>query len=295
MSDTGRIVGTYGSPGQAAEFEANGDVAVLPIPAGYVRCRAVAVADDGTIAGTCFSPAASALPTTGFFAESARAALQFIPLDANIESTVMDMNNRGVILVTGHPATDGTISGSWTYDTATDELTELHGPPNSQVYASAINDPGDVLGIVSTRGPDGSRAREIAHWARDTRALTTVTTPGAVTIEDMNNQGGFVGGIAGSAVYWSSMTAPPEVLPGPPPRPGGVGSGALARGVNDEGWIVGRASYGVPWNDVAQVYGVAWTPDRRIIDLGDDVEVYAINASKVTVGARRGTAVRLDL
>jgi hypothetical protein len=264
-----------------------------------VRCLAVAVADDGTIAGTCTGGGSRSI---GFFAESARAELQFIPLDANIFSTVMDMNDRGVLLVTGRPETDSSISRSWTYDTATDELTELHGPPNAQVYATAINDPGDVLGIVYTLGSDGSVPQEIAQWARDTRALTTVATPamatpGAVTIEGMNNQGGFVGSIWGTsaAVYWSSITAPPELLPLPAARPGGVMSGAHAAGVNDEGWIVGAAEYLVPWNDVAQTFGVAWTPDRRIIDLGDNVEANAINASKVIVGTRIFRAVRFDL
>lgn len=299
VSDSGRIVGTYGFLGQAAEFEANGDVAVLPIPAGYVRCHAVAVADDGTIAGTCIGNIASGERTIGFFAESAKAELQFIPLDPSIESTVMDMNDRGVILVTGRPETDDTISRSWTFDTATDELAELHGPPNTQVYATAINDPGDVLGTVSARGHDGSISQELAQWARDTQALTTVAMPAALTIEAMDNRGGFVGSTSTSglpaAVYWSSITAQPELLPQPPPRPGGAMAGAVARGVNDEGWIVGYASYGVPWNDVAQIYGVAWTPDRRIIDLGDNVEARAINASEVVVGYRRSRAVRIDL
>jgi hypothetical protein len=113
----------------------------------------------------------------------------------------------------------------------------------------------------------------------------------------MNNRGGFIGGIASrsSAVYWSSITAAPELLPSPPPRPGGWGAGAAVRGLNDEGWIVGTASYGLPWSDVAYSYGVAWTPDRRIIDLGDNTDANAINASRVIVGARSGRAVRIDL
>jgi hypothetical protein len=284
-------------PGQAAEFEANGDVAVLPIPAGYVRCHAVAVADDGTIAGTCIGNAASRDRSIGFFAESARAELQFIPLDSSMVSKVMDMNDRGVVLVTGRPATDDTISRSWTYDTATGELTELHGSPNSQVYATAINDPGDVVGSMSTPGPDGSVSREMAQWARETHALTSVPTSAGVSIEAMNNQGAFVGVISGTSarMYWSSITAEPELLPLPPPRPGGAMAAAIANGLNDEGWIVGQASYGVPWNDVAQIYGVAWTPDRRIVDLGDHVDARAINASGVIVGSRRGRAVRIDL
>lgn len=137
----------------------------------------------------------------------------------------------------------------------------------------------------------------MAQWARDTRALTTVATPAAVTIAAMNNKGGFVGGIAGtsSAVYWSSITAAPEVLPAPPPRPGGWGAGASVKDVNDEGCIVGSASYGLPWSDVAYSYGVAWTPDRRIIDLGDNTDANAINASNVIVGMRNARAARFDL
>ena len=148
-----------------------------------------------------------------------------------------------------------------------------------------------------TVGSDGSISRELAHWARDTHALTSVPAPAAVTVEGLNNGGAFVGSIQGTsaAVYWSSITAEPELLPVPPPRLGGAMAAATVRGLNDEGWIVGQASYGVPWNDAAQFYGVAWAPDRSIVDLGDNVDPYAINASGVIVGARRGRAVRTEL
>lgn len=293
VSDNEHIVGTAGGlrTTRAAEFRGIDRIQLLPVLEGYAYCRAVAVTDGGMIAGTCFN---GAYPSAGFFAESSEAAVQLIPVTPDYASSVTDMNDHGVVVLTGTHKDDAAPQKSWIYDTASARLTELPTLPNAQAMATAINDAGVVAGTMYTPSASGSGyTPQVVQWAGDTLAIISVVTPAArsnMRVEAINNQGAM---ISSDGLYWSSATAEPELLAGPDLN---WVFGVITSGMNDAGWIVGHANYTPYPSDTTYPLGVAWTPERRVIVLGEWIEAKAINNQGIVVGRNRNLrAIRISL
>jgi uncharacterized membrane protein len=287
VSDSGRIVGYVGALAlSAAEFGAAGAVLEMPGPVGY-SCEAVAVTNDGRIAGTCRARANVFYPnrSSAFFAASIEAPPELITPPDGVLSSALDMNEHGVIL--GVKNTPGAEDFTpWIYDTATKQLTELPSLPNKNMSAVAINDLGDIVGTARVPSSDGSGyVHEGVKWSGDSLTITTLP----IVPADINNRGDIVGG----RVYWPAGAATPQTLPEPVLGPGKQLRGAAATDLNDEGFIVGFAS--LAGSDEPIVSGVAWTPEGTPIDLGMNIMPHAVNSSRVIVGARDGKAVRVDL
>jgi hypothetical protein len=299
VSDSGRIVGYYGGGSdRAVEFQDGGAAVFMPPPTGYSNCRAVAVASDGRIAGWCNRGWPR---STAVFAPSAEAPFELLTPADGVESGALDMNERGVIL--GVRNTPGmTDHAPWIYDTNTGTLTVLPGLPDARMSASAINDAGDIVGEASTVGSDGIRVAQGVKWSGD--SLTITILPLVPT--DINNRGDIIGNRRtgtlerSTALYLPAGSAVPQALQAPVLRPGDQIAGVQATDLNDEGFIIGVASYWAFGNDVTTSLGVAWTPEGRVIDFGTNTAPYAVNASRVIVGARStggraARAVRIDL
>jgi uncharacterized membrane protein len=207
----------------------------------------------------------------------------------------VDMNNRGIVLLNG----SGRV---FIYDIDTEHLTELAAVPNARTFARAINDAGDAVGVAFTPNPGEVGSSQLVLWARDTLAMTTapVAAGNRLEVTGINDQGNIVGSLTppssfGSAVFWPSLTAAPHILPAPVPPAGTLLMGSSASGVNDAGWVVGNTTIAAIGNDIAERLGVAWTPDRRTIELGRNTTAAAMNATGVIVGSSNHRAARFDL
>lgn len=307
VSDSGRIVGYYGD--HAAEYENGAGAAAMPIPPGYGSCQAIAVTIDGRIAGTCKRGRQGEVPTsqtpyrrTAVFAASAQSPFQLITPGDEVESVALDMNERGVLL--GVSNTAGMADHApWIYDTNAGTLTVLPGLRNARMSASAINDAGDIVGEASMPASNGGGSVQPLLWSGDDLTITTLQLPPGdieqITVADINNRGAIVGGARDNAfpdvrlVFWSSASAAPEILPHPVVQTGFSLYHPSLCGLNDDGLIVGTAQYSA-FSDLFTPMAIAWTPDRRVIQLADRVQAEAVNAAGVIVGSRDGRAVRLD-
>ena len=288
VSDTGRIVGRSG--GRGVVFEDAGAVPLVNL-IGYTYCEAVAVANDGRIAGTCYRESANDYypPSEAVFWQSAASTPQAVPLPASAREWVVDMNNQGIIL--GRAAAPG--PASWIYDTNTQTLTALPAPPGARADANAINDSGDIVGTSRIYSPDGSSVTiEPVKWSAGTLAITVLpAAPSISDVLDINNSGAIVGVRNGDVVLWPSASAAPEELPAPA---GMHLVSTTLTGLNDAGLIVGTTIVARN-SDVARSEGIAWTADRRALLLGDKVLPEAVNASGLIVGSSNRRAARFEL
>ena len=286
VSDTGRIVGYVGGLNEkAAEFAEAGTVLRMPTPSGYGACRAVAIANDGRIAGTC--RVRTNERSTAFFAASIQAPPVFITPQDGVLSTALDMNEHGVILgVKNTPGADDQTP--WLYDTATETLRELPGLPGKFMSAVAINDAGDIVGSAAVLSSDGIRwVYEGVKWSGDSLTITSLPLVPA----DINNRGDIVGG----NLYLPAGATTPRTLPEPALGPGRLFAFAEATDLNDDGFIVGRGDFTYIANDTTTPFGLVWPPEGGVLELGVNTRPYAVNASGVIVGIRAGKAVRIEL
>jgi uncharacterized membrane protein len=289
VSDTGRIVGQ--SDGRAVVFEDAGAVPLSSLT-GYTFCEAVAVANDGRIAGRCYrDDGDDNIPSEAVFWQSAASTPQAIPLPASAHEWVVDMNNQGIIL--GRAEAPG--PASWIYDTNTQTLTALPAPPGARADANAINDSGDIVGTSRVYSPDGSIVTiDPVKWSAGTLAITVL--PESTVVADVfqiSNSGAIVGITTGyDHVLWPSASATPEELP---PPAGLQPLGTTLKGMNDAGVIVGITAVARN-SDVGRLEGIAWTAaDRRALVLGGNVLPEAVNASGVIVGSSNRRAARFEL
>lgn len=295
ISDNGRIVGVVGPNGEhAAEFHEDGSVIRLPKPPGYTHCRAVAVANDGVIAGSCRGPDENeTLPLRAVYWDATR-TVHVIASNPDVIAGAVDMNNHGVIVGTSYVNGEFTAT-SWLYDTRAGTLTVLPLlPPSStmsiRTSASAINDAGEVVGTVSDGTFAGDRA---VKWSAKSLTITQLATPTDCASQawDIDNRGVIAGAVCytyphlGNATIWSSATTPPESLPGPPPDPSHLLMGATAQAMSDSGLVIGLSGR-YSQRSLTEV-PIGWTADRRLIDFGA-VNPTAVNASGVIVGTRVG-------
>jgi uncharacterized membrane protein len=303
ISDSGRIAGAVYSNNQndAVEFEEDGGVVVLPRPSGYTQgnCQALAVNDAGLIAGTCWRlDENDQYITSPVFWDATRAAHVFIASNPHRSSSVVGMNNHGIIL--GHSVADGEFAFTpWIYDTHSATLTELAVVPSiesSLTSANAINDAGDIVGMVSSGSPQNDRA---IKWSAGSLTISYLPTPPDCNSQAraINNRGVIAGAVCyaysdlGTAALWSSAAAQPEPLPAPPPSVGAA-VGAIATDVSDNGVVIGISGRYAQRSYTQSPIG--WTADRRLIDFGV-IHPAAINPSGVIVGHRNGKAVRVTV
>ncbi|HEY6558366.1 MAG TPA: hypothetical protein VI072_13875 [Polyangiaceae bacterium] len=304
ISDSGRIAGAIylNNQNDAVEFEEDGGVVVLPRPPGYTQgnCQATAVNDAGLIAGACWRVDENGeySASQAVFWDATGTAHEFIASKPDRSSSVVDMNNHGIIL--GHNVTDGEFAfAPWIYDTHSATLTELPVVPSiesSRTSANAINDAGDIVGMVSSGQPQNDRA---IKWSASSLTISYLPTPPDCNSQAraINNRGVIAGAICyplsdlGRAAIWSSAAAQPEMLPAPPPI-SGAAVGAIATDVSDNGVVIGVSGRYAQRSYTQRPIG--WTADRRLIDFGV-IYPAAINASGVIVGQQNGKAVRVTI
>ncbi len=292
INDGGRIVGRHGA--HAAEFLEDGKVVLLSMPAGFTACAAVAIADDGSIVGNCTRTISNSIFSRIYVWDASRVERELRALPSGVSDKAIDMNQRGVVL----ESHDGEDPGFWTHDLRSGKRTKLPSPPGSEIGAAAINDLGEVVGAGKML-PSGLWLP--VKWSGDPLAMTMLQTPTGCSgsTSDINNHGVVVGytrcGAAAPStpVTWPSATTLPVALPPAPPVLGFPMMLTGAYGINDAGVVIGSVVYFADGVDLTK--GVAWTADRRIIDLGHGVAPSAINASGVIVGQLHGvSAVKVE-
>jgi uncharacterized membrane protein len=279
VNDSGSSLGTlskdpdHGSS-VSVRFDGRGGWTEFP------GCSAVAIANDGAIAGNCGLSAAG-----GTLVLWSPAGQPRVLTGEGLDSAVpTDMNNLGVIVGYNRDVLSEVHQHAWVYDTRTDRSEMLPELPLAiGSFARAINDRGDIIGTIrfsETMHGDLAEESKQVLWAATTHAITVLREPsecipGAFFANDLNGTGTIVGSCArlgaasgGSAgLIWSPSTLVATVVENSP-----------FVAINDRGDMTGVA--------VRSNSPSVWTASLRRVDAPVIGWPTAINNHGLIVGYR---------
>ncbi len=198
---------------------ASGCVRDLGLPQGYDAAAATALAPNGLVAG--YAQKASGLPylgePVGFLLDGGSYTILPTP-DGYAGTSPADVNSSGTIVGYVSDRDRHHAAFVWTR-AAGSQVLPVGDLATANVFANAVNDAGEVVGVVS---PRGSGAAVAFLWGpggalRELPPLPGMTSAGA---SDVNEEGTVLGsnsdGNGSYPVVWEPPLYEPVALPTPP-------------------------------------------------------------------------------
>jgi uncharacterized membrane protein len=295
INDSGVIVGAASGPDQAVRavrFEGAGPVVELEVFSGNSKSEAVAISNEGRIAGwsgssSPWSVGSDSRVVLWTDSKTVGDLGQF----SGLPSTVTAMNNHGVIVGIGIETTENErglyqVAHPWIYEPATGTMSALPLPPNAVgAQPVAINDRGEIAGNAH----DARNNWQVIRWAEDrsVRVVPSGSATGGAHVQGINDSGTMVGIVDRKPALWPVNSEPILLSTGEYPEGSAVA-------INDAGIVIGEAHYP---SDTAPAYAVAvrWSATHvpeELKHLESGSTLVAINASGDIVGRNSRGAFR---